>query len=247
MNNNKTTQIYFTNRGKSTTEALMKRVNFTTEMHSNANCDGCSLCLSNIVIFPEGTTTNGNDLLMFRTGVFNAGLPIRPVIIKCKWKSCNTAWETIPFKHLTFKCMTQFVNNMEVIIGPPYIPTEDEKKDSLLYAYNMNILMAQMMGLNNNNKKPKIYLLNRDVKVNCYHHHCVHGTELKEVCKWAKERIQKETLIQRYLRMIKEDDRYLYDGSDDESEEDESGSGKTDTSWDKCEMDDDENNKLLQE
>jgi len=198
-----------------------------------------------MVIFPEGTTTNGNDLIMFRTGIFNAGLPIRPIIIKCKWKYVNTSWESIYFRTLSYKVMTQFINNMEVIIGPPYIPTEHEKNDSVLYAYNMNILMAQMMGQNNNNERPKIYLLNRDVKVHCYHHHCVHGTDLKEICKWAKDRIKDEKLIGKYLNLIENDDRYLYDDHDDEYDvndvHQELEDKKSDASWDKCEIDEEEN------
>ena len=140
-------------RGRSTTQILMERLKFTHHLHENTNCKGCSLCISNMCIFPEGTTTNGNDLLMFRTGVFNAGLPIRPVVIKCPWKCVNSSWESIYFRPLSHRVMTQFVNNMEVYIGPPYIPTEKEKQNSLLYAYNMNILMAQMMGNNNENRK----------------------------------------------------------------------------------------------
>ena len=221
-------------RLKSTTQSLIDRVQFTDKMHSNSNCTNCSLCSSNMVIFPEGTTTNGNDLLMFRTGVFNSGLPIQPVIIKCKWKHCNTTWETIHFRQLTYKVMTQFVNHMEVIIAPPYIPTEQEKEDSLLYAYNMNILMAQMMALNNENRKPKIYLLNRDLKVSCWHHHFVLNTPLNEICKRAKKRIKHDPLIAKYLKMLQNDDRYLYDGEDLVKDE-------QDRKQRKLEMDKDEN------
>lgn len=35
-----------------------------------------------ILLFPEGTTTNGDFLLPFKTGAFLAGLPLRPVVIK---------------------------------------------------------------------------------------------------------------------------------------------------------------------
>ncbi len=61
--------------------------------------------------------------------------------------------------------------------------------DSALYAYNMNILMAQMIGLNNENRIPNIYLINRDIKINCYHNHVVKGTDINIVCKWAKDKV----------------------------------------------------------
>lgn len=35
-----------------------------------------------ILLFPEGTTTNGNFLLRFRTGAFIAGVPVQPTIVK---------------------------------------------------------------------------------------------------------------------------------------------------------------------
>lgn len=35
-----------------------------------------------LLLFPEGTTTNGRFLLPFKTGAFLAGLPVRPVVIR---------------------------------------------------------------------------------------------------------------------------------------------------------------------
>lgn len=121
--------------------------------------------------------------------------------------------------------MTQFVNNMEVIVGAPYVPTEQEKRDSLLYAYNMNILMAQMLGINNAGKRAKIYLLNRGVKVHCYHRHCVYGTDLGEIHECAKHQIKADPLYQKYLDMIRKDDRYAFDGECCVDDEEEEGSG----------------------
>lgn len=34
-----------------------------------------------LVVFPEGTTTNGRFLLHFRIGAFRAGLPVQPVLL----------------------------------------------------------------------------------------------------------------------------------------------------------------------
>ena len=97
-------------------------------------------------------------------------------------------------------------------MAPPYIPTEAEKRDSALYAFNMNILMAQMMGINNEGRRARIYLTNRDVKATCYHHHAVFGTNLDTVCEWAKEKIQNDKLIDKYLKMLRMDERYQYGG-----------------------------------
>lgn len=35
-----------------------------------------------LLLFPEGTTTNGRFLLPFKTGAFLAGLPLQPVVIR---------------------------------------------------------------------------------------------------------------------------------------------------------------------
>jgi Acyltransferase len=35
-----------------------------------------------ILLFPEGTTTNGRYLLRFRTGSFISGVPVQPIILK---------------------------------------------------------------------------------------------------------------------------------------------------------------------
>ena len=215
-------------RHKSTTQCLVERVKLTHDLHQNRDCKGCSLCLSNMCVFPEGTTTNGNDLLMFRRGIFTAGLPVRPIIIKCKWKSCNTTWESIKFLHLTWKVMSQFVNHMEVVIGPPYIPTKAEKADSALYAFNVNILMAQMMGINNEGRRARIYLTNRDIKVNCYHKQCLQGVDMDIVTRAASEKMRNDRLVQKYLNMLREDVRYRYGDQWDKMEDDQSGEEKMD-------------------
>lgn len=35
-----------------------------------------------VLLFPEGTTTNGRYLLPFKTGAFLAGLPVKPVVMR---------------------------------------------------------------------------------------------------------------------------------------------------------------------
>ena len=44
---------------------------------------------------PEGTTTNGNYILPFKTGAFLAGTPIQPVILRYPYIHFSPAWETI--------------------------------------------------------------------------------------------------------------------------------------------------------
>ena len=37
---------------------------------------------SHVVVFPEGTTTNGECVIHFKSGAFQPGLPVQPMLIK---------------------------------------------------------------------------------------------------------------------------------------------------------------------
>ncbi len=155
-------QSLFVKDGSSLTPQLVERVQYAHHFHENNDCEGCALCLSQLVVFPEGTTTNGKALLRFRTGVFNAGCPVRPVLVKFPYKHFNPSWESMRFRPHFYRCLTQFRNNVEFIILPPYIPSKEEKEDSVLYATNVQNLMAYV-------SKEPIYMLNRLQKVKGYH------------------------------------------------------------------------------
>lgn len=43
----------------------------------------------------EGTTTNGDYLLPFKTGAFLAKAPVQPVILRYPYKRFNPAWESM--------------------------------------------------------------------------------------------------------------------------------------------------------
>ncbi|KAE8713412.1 Lysophospholipid acyltransferase LPEAT1 [Hibiscus syriacus] len=73
-----------------------------------------------MMLFPEGTTTNWDFLLPFKTGAFLAGAPVVPVIVR----------------HVVL-LLCQFVNHMEVIHVPIYYPSLQEKDDPKQYANNV--------------------------------------------------------------------------------------------------------------
>lgn len=95
-----------------------------------------------IMLFPEGTTTNGDYLLTFKTGAFLAGTPVLPVILKYPYERFSVAWDTISgARHVLF-LLCQFVNHLEVIRLPVYYPSQEEKDNPKLYASNVRRLMA---------------------------------------------------------------------------------------------------------
>jgi len=54
-----------------------------------------------VVIFAEGTTTNGDFILPFKSGAFLAGVPLTLVIISYDYKRVSPAWESVSgFRHL---------------------------------------------------------------------------------------------------------------------------------------------------
>jgi lysophosphatidylcholine acyltransferase/lyso-PAF acetyltransferase len=48
-----------------------------------------------LLLFPEGTTTNGAFLLPFKTGAFLTGHPVQPVLLRYRWRRFSPAWETV--------------------------------------------------------------------------------------------------------------------------------------------------------
>ncbi|XP_019966040.1 lysophospholipid acyltransferase LPCAT4 [Paralichthys olivaceus] len=97
-----------------------------------------------MLIFPEGTTTNGQVLIKFKPGAFVPGVPVQPVLLRypnrldtVRWTYKGTSWVDVLW-HTT----SQFYTNMTVEFLPVYNPSEEEKNDPNLYADNVQKLMA---------------------------------------------------------------------------------------------------------
>ncbi|XP_047094373.1 lysophospholipid acyltransferase LPEAT1-like [Lolium rigidum] len=95
-----------------------------------------------MLLFPEGTTTNGDYLLPFKTGAFLAKAPVRPVILRYPYKRFSPAWDSMDGARHILLLLCQFANYLEVVHLPVYYPSEQEKDDPKLYASNVRKLMA---------------------------------------------------------------------------------------------------------
>ncbi|KAL1817839.1 lysophospholipid acyltransferase LPEAT1 isoform X2 [Daucus carota subsp. sativus] len=95
-----------------------------------------------IMLFPEGTTTNGDYLLPFKSGAFLPKAPVLPVILKYPHQRFSPAWDSISGVRHVILLLCQFVNHLEVIRLPVYCPSQQEKDDPKLYANNVRKLMA---------------------------------------------------------------------------------------------------------
>ncbi|PNT49503.2 hypothetical protein POPTR_002G134100v4 [Populus trichocarpa] len=95
-----------------------------------------------MMLFPEGTTTNGEFLLPFKTGAFLATAPVHPVILRYPYQRFSLAWDSISGARHVFYLFCQFINHMEAIWLPVYYPSQEEKDDPKLYASNVRRLMT---------------------------------------------------------------------------------------------------------
>jgi len=96
-----------------------------------------------ILIFPEGTTSNGKGLIKFRVGAFIPGVPVQPVIIRYYYKHFNPSICYYPIFSMMLILLCQVINYMEVTFLDVYYPSEEEKKDPKLYAENVRQYMSK--------------------------------------------------------------------------------------------------------
>ncbi|XP_023202128.1 lysophospholipid acyltransferase LPCAT4 [Xiphophorus maculatus] len=102
-----------------------------------------------MLMFPEGTTTNGRALIKFKPGAFLAGVPVQPVLLRYPNKVDTVRWtyKGASWTEALWHTASQFYTNMTVEYLPVYNPSEEEKKDPSLYADNVQRLMAKALGV----------------------------------------------------------------------------------------------------
>jgi len=106
-----------------------------------------------MLLFPEGTTSNGDSVLEFKKGAFVPGKPVRPVVLTYTgdWHPANTNFKTTRTGELEptgdLEWCKQFLghafHSLQVRVLKPYIPNSAERKDPELYARNIHALMAE--------------------------------------------------------------------------------------------------------
>jgi len=112
-----------------------------------------------IVVFPEGTTTNGKYLIEFKNGAFYPLKPIQPVLIHYKFKYFNPCWVELSAFQYFSSLLTQWSNAVEITFLPVVRPTEEEKKDVTLYRDRLQEIMARELEtvcLNYSNRSQKM-------------------------------------------------------------------------------------------
>lgn len=87
-----------------------------------------------LLLFPEGTTTNGRLLISFQRGAFIPGYPIQPVVVRYPHVHFDQSWGHIALAKLMFRMLTQFHNFMEVEYLPVVYPHESQKESAVRFA-----------------------------------------------------------------------------------------------------------------
>eukprot|EP01095_Lingulamoeba_sp_RSL-Kostka_P000181 TRINITY_DN10285_c0_g1_i1.p1 TRINITY_DN10285_c0_g1~~TRINITY_DN10285_c0_g1_i1.p1 ORF type:complete len:548 (-),score=166.43 TRINITY_DN10285_c0_g1_i1:20-1663(-) len=99
-----------------------------------------------LVLFPEGTTTNGKALISFKYGAFRPGVPVQPVVLKYPFVNLDVSF-TAGGLNTFLKALCQFANYCEAEFLEPYVPNENERNNPSLYASNVRKLMAKKLNV----------------------------------------------------------------------------------------------------
>eukprot|EP01089_Gocevia_fonbrunei_P009207 TRINITY_DN2124_c0_g1_i1.p1 TRINITY_DN2124_c0_g1~~TRINITY_DN2124_c0_g1_i1.p1 ORF type:complete len:323 (+),score=49.76 TRINITY_DN2124_c0_g1_i1:91-1059(+) len=101
-----------------------------------------------LVIFPEETVTNGKGLLTFKTGAFNAGLPVQPLLLRFPHERFNPCLPYgIPSGKWLLQLFSQFVQYCELEYLDVYYPSAEEKSNPVVYGRNVQKLMSKHLGV----------------------------------------------------------------------------------------------------
>ncbi|KAI4354950.1 hypothetical protein L6164_003770 [Bauhinia variegata] len=95
-----------------------------------------------VLLFPEGTTTNGRNLISFQLGAFIPGYPIQPVIVHYPHVHFDQSWGHISLAMLMTRMFTQFHNFLEVEYLPVISPSDDKKETAVHFAQRTSHAIA---------------------------------------------------------------------------------------------------------
>ncbi|KAK6920213.1 EF-hand domain [Dillenia turbinata] len=113
------------------------------EIKRRASCDR----FPRLLLFPEGTTTNGRAIISFQLGAFIPGYPVQPVIVRYPHVHFDQSWGNISLAKLMFRMLTQFHNFMEVEYLPVVVPAENQKENAALFAQRTSHAIASALNV----------------------------------------------------------------------------------------------------
>jgi len=101
-----------------------------------------------IMIFPEGRLTNGKMLIQFKTGAFNPGQPVQPVLLRFPFEYFDPTCVGRNRGPLWFlRMMTQFANYCTVEILEAQVPNQQHVDSPKVFADQVRGVMADSADL----------------------------------------------------------------------------------------------------
>ncbi|CAE7286231.1 lpcat1, partial [Symbiodinium natans] len=110
-----------------------------------------------LLIWPEGTTSNGQGIKDFKQGAFLPGVPVRPVLIKYTgdWDPSNVSFrdaqgtmkpaEAYGDRQWLEQFLGHMLHSCAVLICKPYTPSQEEKANPELFKANVHKLMSERL------------------------------------------------------------------------------------------------------
>ncbi|XP_010907482.1 lysophospholipid acyltransferase LPEAT2 [Elaeis guineensis] len=118
------------------------RKHAVSEIKRKASCND----FPRVLLFPEGTTTNGRFLISFQLGAFIHGFPVQPVVVRFPHVHFDQSWGNISLMKLMFRMFTQFHNFMEVEYLPIIAPLE-KQQNAVHFAERTSYAMASTLNV----------------------------------------------------------------------------------------------------
>ncbi|KAG6748027.1 hypothetical protein POTOM_047922 [Populus tomentosa] len=100
-----------------------------------------------VLLFPEGTTTNGKVLISFQLGAFIPGYAVQPVIVRYPHVHFDQSWGNVSLGMLMFRMFTQFHNFMEVEYLPIVSPLDNCKENPSHFAKRTSHAIASALNV----------------------------------------------------------------------------------------------------
>uniref|UniRef100_A0A7N0T4L2 EF-hand domain-containing protein n=1 Tax=Kalanchoe fedtschenkoi TaxID=63787 RepID=A0A7N0T4L2_KALFE len=119
------------------------RKHAVNEIKRKGGCDR----FPRVLLFPEGTTTNGRAIISFQLGAFIPGYPIQPVVVRYPHVHFDQSWGLISLGKLMFRMFTQFHNFMEVEYLPVIYPHENHKEHAVRFAEKTSHAIASALNV----------------------------------------------------------------------------------------------------
>ena len=103
-----------------------------------------------LLIFPEGTNTNGQALVLFRSGAFSTGQPVQPVCVRSPNTVDTITWTWVQRYHtwtLLALTLASPYTRLDLEFLPVIQPSEDEAEDPRVYANKVRKTLGEHLNL----------------------------------------------------------------------------------------------------